>query len=224
MTRLLYGKRTPPSRIIDGFHTAGLCSRPVQSLSPMSSQVIHHLCALDKSSPHFLRSLYTFVRLDERGEYSRNLQHSESARLVDFLDGALDVIPVTDVLFRRCLRTLRFICANHNVFPSSHIMREGLKKTGDNPVAFGGFADVWEGTYGGEKVCVKALRIYNVGTSTNSPNNAVASFHGEAVIWKRLRHPNVVGVSRRHDNTFANRARMDAKWHIDGLREFPPTS
>jgi hypothetical protein len=60
----------------------------VQSPSSMSApQVLQHLCALDESSPEFLRLLYTFIRLDEKGEYSLNLQQSESASLVGFLDG-----------------------------------------------------------------------------------------------------------------------------------------
>jgi len=32
-------------------------------------------------------------------------------------------------------------------------------------VAYGGFADVWEGALGDEKVCVKVLRMYNVNKS-----------------------------------------------------------
>jgi len=51
------------------------------------SQVLQHLYTLENSSPEFLRALYTFIRLDEKGEYSLNLQQSESARLVNFLDG-----------------------------------------------------------------------------------------------------------------------------------------
>ena len=50
-------------------------------------QVLQRLYSLDKSSSEFLRVLYTFIRLDENGEYSLSLQHPESARLVDFLDG-----------------------------------------------------------------------------------------------------------------------------------------
>ena len=34
-------------------------------------------------------------------------------------------------------------------------------------MAYGGFADVWEGMLGNEKVCVKVLRMYNV--NTNNP-------------------------------------------------------
>ena len=51
------------------------------------SQALQHLYSLDKSSSDFLRTLYTFVRLDENGDYSSNLQQSESTRLAEFLDG-----------------------------------------------------------------------------------------------------------------------------------------
>jgi hypothetical protein len=56
--------------------------------------------------------------------------------------------------------------------PSSHIIHEGLERIGENPVAYGGFADVWEGAYVGDKVCAKALRIYN--RSANPDNKAFA--------------------------------------------------
>jgi serine/threonine protein kinase len=82
-----------------------------------------------------------------------------------------------------------------------------LTRLGDHPTAFGGFADVWGGTLGGRKVCVKVLRI-----SLNDDQSitkvrirhryiflfaeghpwVLQSFFKEAVVWKRLRHPNVV--------------------------------
>ena len=51
------------------------------------SQVLQRLYSLDKSSSEFIRVLYTFLRLDENGEHSLNLEQSESVRLVNFLDG-----------------------------------------------------------------------------------------------------------------------------------------
>jgi hypothetical protein len=42
---------------------------------------------------------------------------------------------------------------------------------GDNPVAYGGFADVWEGKLGDEKVCIKVLRMYNI--NKNSPKGSL---------------------------------------------------
>lgn len=50
------------------------------------SKVLQLLCTLDKSSPEFLRSLYTFIRLDENGGHSSNLQKSEPVQLVNLLD------------------------------------------------------------------------------------------------------------------------------------------
>jgi len=43
--------------------------------------------------------------------------------------------------------------------PSSCAISGDLVRVGGNPVAFGGFADVWEGIHGGRRVCVKVLRV-----------------------------------------------------------------
>lgn len=116
---------------------------------------------------------------------------------------------MTDALFRRCLRRLRQVCSQHNILPSSHTISDGLRTTSEHAVAYGGFADVWEGTLGSDKVCIKMLRIYNGNTNTQKRPLAVCTirnfvhvaklaltlskpFYGEAVVWKRLRHPNVV--------------------------------
>jgi len=66
------------------------------------SQVVQQLCTLEKSSPGFSRVVYTFIRLDENGEYSLNLQESDSARPVDFLD---------EVLLNRCASSFHEINA-----------------------------------------------------------------------------------------------------------------
>lgn len=79
---------------------------------------------------------------------------------------------MTDALFRRCLRRLRQVCGYHNILPSSHIISAGLNITGEHAAAYGGFADVWEGMLGSEKVCVKVLRIYNA--KTNDQKQALA--------------------------------------------------
>ena len=50
-------------------------------------------------------------------------------------------------------------------FCRHHTIYDGLRKTSDNPVAYGGFADVWEGKLKDEKVCVEVLRVYNMDTN-----------------------------------------------------------
>jgi len=97
-------------------------------------------------------------------------------------------------LFRRCLRRLRHICGHHNVLPSSHIISDGLRKTSDNPVAYGGFADVWEGKLGDERVCIKVLRVYNMDTNNQkgslvvcdiykAPLRSITADIGQVLLW-----------------------------------------
>jgi len=63
------------------------CLGPVTAPHVRLSEVLQHPRALEESSSEFLRALQTFIRLDEKGEYSLNLQQPELARLVNFLDG-----------------------------------------------------------------------------------------------------------------------------------------
>ncbi len=40
------------------------------------------------------------------------------------------------------------------------LMLRGVEKAGNNAVAWGGFADIWKGTFRGELVALKVLRLY----------------------------------------------------------------
>jgi hypothetical protein len=141
-----------------------------------ASQALQHLYSLDTSSPDFLRALYGLIRHDDDEQYSSSLQGPELTRLVDFLDAvrplssafrpaakqtpqALCIIPTTDDVFRQCLRKLRSICGYHTTLPSSHLLFGDLARVGDDPIAWGGFADVYKGTLSDRNVCIKVLRI-----------------------------------------------------------------
>jgi serine/threonine protein kinase len=105
------------------------------------------------------------------------------------------------------LRKLRAICGHHTTLPSSHIISGDLTKIGESPTAFGGFADVWQGDQGGKRVCIKVLRIAlndtgglrkvrirrrRIALFADGLSWVLQSFFKEAVVWKRLRHPNIV--------------------------------
>jgi len=101
--------------------------------------------------------------------------------------------------------------------PSSHNLSGDLAKVGDLPISVdGGTADVWEGAHDGRRVCIKCPRVcvedLQAVTQVRAWYRRVSfvvaqeypwtpqSFLKEAVIWKRLRHPNVVpfiGVTRK---------------------------
>lgn len=141
-----------------------------------ASQLLQHLYSTNASSPDFSRLLYGLIRQDEEEGYLYNLEGSKLAQLVDFLDGvrtlplafrsltkqtlqALSVIPTTDDVSLQCLHKLQAICGHHMILPSSYTISGEITRVGDRPIALGGFADVWEGTYDGKKVCAKWLRV-----------------------------------------------------------------
>lgn len=139
-------------------------------------QLLQHLYSINTSSPDFPRLLYGLIRQDEEEKYSSSLEGPELARLVNFLDDvctlplafrsvtkqtlqALSVVPNTDDVSLQCLNKLQAICGHHRILPSSYTVSGEIARVGDRPIALGGFADVWEGTHSGKKVCVKWLRV-----------------------------------------------------------------
>ena len=138
--------------------------------------VLQRLYRLDTSSPGFLSHLYFLIRHDEKEQYFANLQGSELARLVDFLDKvhatpytfhhftkqtpqALGAIPTTDDVARECLNKLQAICGHHATLPSAYVVSDQISGVGDGPVALGAIADVWEGTHRGKRVTIKPLKV-----------------------------------------------------------------
>ena len=111
-------------------------------------------------------------------------------------------------------KKFRQLCVRAGLLPDSHtIPNEFIQTTGD-PVAHGGFGDVWEGISSGERVAIKALRIYKDDDVQRvrkvidqhlfyPPLASQANFYHkvfckEVAIWKRVSHPNIVpflGVS-----------------------------
>ena len=142
-----------------------------------TSQVLEDLYSLDITSPNLSRCLHCLIQHDDRDHYLSSLQGSELDRLVDFLDEvralpravlpvtkcalqALDAIPTTDHVYRRCLHKLQAICGDHMTLPSSHNISGDLSRVGDYPVSVdGSSADVWEGALDGRKVCIKCPRV-----------------------------------------------------------------
>ena len=67
---------------------------------------------------------------------------------------------------------------------------------------------MWEGLLGDKKVCVKVMRVYGSNMNNQKEPMAVRDareplvcpnvtdtlkvFYGDTIVWKRLRHPNVI--------------------------------
>ena len=62
----------------------------------------------------------------------------------------------------RCLHFLCKICSHHVLLPNSLTIPVAYDRTED-PLYYGGFADVWKGTSHDREVAVKVLRLYQCG-------------------------------------------------------------
>ncbi|KAF8917245.1 kinase-like domain-containing protein [Mucidula mucida] len=90
----------------------------------------------------------------------------------------------------------------YGIVPTSFFCSD-VEIEGTGPVWGGGFADIWKGRssqsmthVSGSSVCLKVLRFFTAG---NSRQDLLKAFCQEALVWKQLRHPNILpflGVSK----------------------------
>ncbi|KAE9404200.1 kinase-like protein [Gymnopus androsaceus JB14] len=107
------------------------------------------------------------------------LQELDSTAELEVLDPDLN----RSAYRKRCLQALRHVSTRHQILPSS-LMIQDVKRDGQNPVAGGGFADIWRGTVGDQPVCLKVLRL------VIEPDEK--QFSNEALLWRQLKHPNIL--------------------------------
>ncbi|KAK0439163.1 hypothetical protein EV421DRAFT_872811 [Armillaria borealis] len=110
------------------------------------------------------------------------------------------------------MKCLRALCKARNAVPSSLFLRDVTREEGF-PIAGGGFADIWKGRRHDTQVCLKVLRIF--GTEEQRAK-VLRYFCQEALVWRQLRHPNVLpflGVSKE---LFAPTYCLISPWMVNG--------
>ena len=60
---------------------------------------------------------------------------------------------------RQYLKHLRKLCNDFTILPSSFLLGPTFSEHGAEPFATGGFSDVYEATFNGRPVAVKALKV-----------------------------------------------------------------
>ena len=116
---------------------------------------------------------------------------------------------------RECLRSSYKICGREALLPKS-LPIPLCYDPADIPQCAGGFADVWKGEHEGQEVAAKVVKLYrnNDLESTrrvsgpqlvmfiNELDSPIQWFCKEVVMWRALRHPNVLpllGVTMSED-------------------------
>ncbi|KAF9644348.1 kinase-like protein [Thelephora ganbajun] len=161
-------------------------TQPSVIVSP--SDLLQRIYALEKSSPHFPEQLANMLDEKDFRDSTQRLQEEQLTMFVDYLDTLLDILDPIGPAFPRCQRELRRVCNTCEILPKSYAISNTLLRTDTQPVASGAFADIYEGTLDGSRICVKQARIY----SKDDPQGVQSLFYQEAIVWKYLIHPNVV--------------------------------
>lgn len=91
------------------------------------------------------------------------------------------------------------------ILPTSYTLFSSLLDVNHEPFASGGYGDVYGGTLNGSMVCIKRVRVYTEGGSQKATKvrrqcslpsfiitDKIQIFCKEAVVWKRLTHPNIL--------------------------------
>ncbi|KAF9646886.1 kinase-like protein [Thelephora ganbajun] len=148
---------------------------------------IHHL---DASSPNFHDQLVNALHGQRYRGCMSNIEDGDLRWLVNYLDKTLDRLDPPSLAFRECLHELRSICGTKTILPTSYTLSSDLTNIGPNPVASGGSGDVYLGTLGSSKVCVKRMRLHPHRSGDERRHTAI--FYREAVMWKYWKHPNIL--------------------------------
>ncbi|KAF9644753.1 kinase-like protein [Thelephora ganbajun] len=157
-------------------------------MAPPTHPALQQISHLDTSSPGFRDQLDNALHGGEYRQCVSNLQDDDLVWLVDYLDEVLERLDLSGPLSRRCLRELRGVCGTKGILPTSYKLSTDLLRIDPNPFAVGGFGDVYRGTLNGSSACIKRVRVY----IKDNPQKAAKAFCREAVIWKRLKHPNIL--------------------------------
>ncbi|KAF9786152.1 kinase-like domain-containing protein [Thelephora terrestris] len=198
-------------------HTGGvpsLCAmRPPPDVdecatTPVSESVRRRF---DLQEPHsFINAI---LSSENREQTLRCLSESDAQNFIDAMDKALhapDLLPCSP---RQCLKLLYRTCGYYALLPRALQVQACYDRT-SNALYRGGYADVWKGEHRGQDVAVKVIRMY----SNDDLRRVINRFCKEVVMWRFLRHPNVlplIGASMS-ENRFA----MVSEWMPYNMNQY----
>jgi len=145
------------------------------------SNPLKQLRRLDMFSSEFHDQVSNILYGEEYRKWVKNLEGDDLMGIVEYLDKVrcrgsllrsllrspqvLATLDPTSLAFRECLRELRMVCGARTILPASHVISSQGLIVGREPVAGGGYGDVYEGSLDGSKVCVKRARMYTKGSN-----------------------------------------------------------
>ncbi|PBK81427.1 kinase-like protein [Armillaria gallica] len=89
------------------------------------------------------------------------------------------------------------------------------RHAGDHAVWGGGFADIWKGRMNGAPVCFKVLRFFT-DNGFEKREQIIRNFCSEALLWRNLKHPNILPFLGVRRDLFAPSFCLISPWMKNG--------
>ncbi|KAJ3829203.1 kinase-like domain-containing protein [Lentinula raphanica] len=116
------------------------------------------------------------------------LDTTAAQRMMITLQAELDSNAGSESHRRSCFSLICYLVKRIRALPLSLLVIKDVARVGRNPVAGGGFADVWRGTMNGQAVCLKVLRL----VTEQDEEARTVRFCREALVWRQLKHPHIL--------------------------------
>ncbi|KAF9643683.1 kinase-like protein, partial [Thelephora ganbajun] len=158
-------------------------------MAPPTHPTLRRLHGLDTSSPDFRDQLDKALHGQEYRRCVSNIEGDGLKWLVNYLDEVLGRLDLSSPVSRKCLRELRNICSTSTILPTSYTLSTDHLGVDLGSFATGGYADMYRGTLNDSGICIKRIRIHS-----SDDERATKVFCQEAVIWKYLKHPNILSL------------------------------
>ncbi|KAG6905439.1 hypothetical protein DXG01_002699 [Tephrocybe rancida] len=161
--------------------------------------------------------LFKLVKDGEQYRHLLQLQGDEAQSLLDLVQTLLD-LPSLDRVFRGpFLNAMLRLSRRSKLFPG-RLWQQQVSLEGTEPITAGKFGDVWKGLLCGQAVAVKVLKIYQ----KSDLDKHIKKVLQETVIWRQLRHVNVLPfLCLHHVDNSERRIGLVSPWMENGnVKEF----
>jgi len=131
--------------------------------------------------------------------------------MISVIERMIEVMRDSPPALLRCESWIRKIARGTGILPTSLVL-QGVEKFGEHPISGGGFADIFMGSYGGNPVALKVLRVFVTDETREKVHRETIQ---EALLWKQLVHPYILpflGVT----HAFAPRLTLVSPWMPNG--------
>ncbi|KAG6908633.1 hypothetical protein DXG01_003811 [Tephrocybe rancida] len=129
--------------------------------------------------------------------------------LLNIFQWVLDDPSLVDDLRRRLIVATQRLSIKSGLYPICYELKDVVREDQD-PVTGGGFADIYKGSFGGQAVCLKTLRVYQ----DTQIKHVLKQFSKEVILWGQLSHTNVLPIYGLYQ--FKKRLCIVAPWMENG--------